>query len=153
MRTTLARIATRIPRSLAVAAVLAAPLAAALVVSPALAQSAEARSHSAIEGQIEAFRARDGERAYSYAAPGVKRFFRSPAAFMTMVQNGYGPVYAPRDYTFGRFGEKDGQALQEVLITGPEGKEWAALYTLEAQADGTMLITSVRLVRAQAAAI
>ena len=135
--------------AIALAAALMAPPAA----TPAAAQSSEALSHSAIAGQIEAFRAQDGERAYSYAAPGVKRFFRSPGAFMTMVQRGYKPVYAPRDYSFGRFGERNGQVFQEVLITGPEGKEWAALYTLEAQDDGSMLITSVRLVRARAAAI
>ena len=151
MRFTPARIFPRATRSVAAAAALL--VAAPLAVSTATAQSPEALSHSAIAGQIEAFRARDGERAYSYAAPGVKRFFRSPSAFMTMVQNGYKPVYAPRDYAFGRFGEKNGQVLQEVLITGPEGKEWAALYTLEAQDDGSMLITSVRLVRAEAAAI
>ena len=128
-------------------------VAAPFAVFPAAAQSPEASSHSAIAGQIEAFRAQDGERAYSYAAPGVKRFFRNPNAFMSMVRSGYKPVYAPRDYTFGRFGERDGQVLQEVLITGPEGKEWAALYTLEAQDDGSMLITSVRLAPSSAEAI
>ena len=151
MRFTPARLFPRITRSLAIAAALF--VAAPLAVSTAAAQSTETLSHQTIAGQIEAFRARDGERAYSYAAPGVKRYFRSPSAFMTMVQRGYKPVYAPRDYAFGRFGEKDGQVIQEVLITGPEGKEWAALYTLEEQGDGSMLITSVRLVRAQAAAI
>ena len=130
-------------------------LSLSLTASSALAQSASTQTltHETIANQIEAFRARDGELAYSYAAPGVKRFFRSPAAFMTMVERGYKPVYAPQSYSFGRYGERNGNVVQEVLITGPEGREWAALYTLEMQEDGTVLITSVQLARSGAKAI
>lgn len=146
-------VATRSVAGRFAAGIAAAGVAATLTVLPAAAQSPEALAHETIAGQIEAFRAQDGERAYSFAAPGVKRYFRSPNAFMAMVERGYKPVYAPRDYTFGRFGERDGNALQEVLITGPKGREWAALYTLEEQEDGSMLITSVRLAPSSAEAI
>ena len=138
-------------RKLAAATLIALTATAA----PALAESPMLRTmtHETIASQIEAFRSQDSERAYSFAAPGVKRYFRSPGAFMAMVQQGYKPVYAPQSYTFGRFGEREGSVIQEVLITGPEGKEWAALYTLEQQDDGSVLITSVRLVRSEAKAI
>ena len=131
----------------------AAALFALTLATPAVAQSTETLSHDAIAGQIEAFRAENGELAYSYAAPRVKRFFPSSSAFMAMVRHGYMPVYAPQSYSFGRHGERNGTLFQEVLITGPEGKEWAALYTLEEQGDGTVLITSVRLLRSGLKAI
>lgn len=135
--------------------ILAAALLALSLSAPAIAQStsSEAMAHDTIANQLEAFRAQDGEAAYSYAAPGVKRFFRSPGAFMTMVERGYKPVYAPQSYDFGRHGERDGTIYQEVMITGPEGREWSALYTLEMQDDGSVLITSVRLARSGAKAI
>ena len=133
----------------------AAILLALTVVSPAAAQSVptERLAHEVIANQIEAFRSEDGERAYSYAAPGVKRYFPSAGAFMAMVRSGYKPVYAPQSYSFGRYGERDDTLLQEVLITGPEGREWAALYTLQRQEDGSVLITSVRLARSGLKAI
>ena len=134
---------------------LAAALLTLSLSAPAFAQSIslETMAHRTISSQIEAFRAQDGELAYSFAAPGVKRYFPSPSAFMTMVERGYKPVYAPQSYNFGRYGERDGTIYQEVMITGPEGREWSALYTLRQQKDGSMLITSVRLVRSGVKAI
>ena len=127
-------------------------LAAALTLLPAAAhaESADEVVQAAIGAQIEAFLAGDHEEAFSYAAPSVKRYFRSPDAFVGMVKAGYEPVYAPRSYTFGRFGEKGDDAFQEVLVTGPKGREWIALYTLRKQGDGAYLITSCRLARSNA---
>ena len=123
-------------------------LAAAIVLlaSPAFAESPETASQTAIAGQIAAFQAEDGDLAYSYAAPSVRRFFPNQNAFMNMVRSGYQPVYDPSGYSFGRFAESNGQLFQEVLVTGPKGKDWVALYTLEVQDDGSVLITGCRLV-------
>src|SRR5687768_15922595 len=55
-----------------------------------------------IEAQLKAFQADDGARAYSYAAPGVKRIFPSVDAFMSMVESGYLPVRRPKRYSFGK---------------------------------------------------
>ena len=82
-------------------------LAAALFlwVSLAHAESLSAGDKSTfqtiITGQLEAFRADDGARAYSYAAPMIRRTFPTPDTFMAMVQKGYPPVYRPRSYRFG----------------------------------------------------
>ena len=120
--------------------------AVALLAVPAFADSPEDASRTAIAGQIAAFQAEDGDTAYSYAAPSVRRFFPNKNAFMNMVRSGYEPVYDPTGYSFGRFAERNGQLYQEVLITGPKGKDWVALYTLEMQDDGSVLITGCRLV-------
>jgi hypothetical protein len=40
--------------------------------------------------------------------------------------------------------------MQEMLITGPDGKNYSAIYTLELQPDGVFRITSVILQPAKA---
>ena len=123
--------------------------------SPAVADDANTATDTqrVIASQIAAFKANDGATAYSHAAPNVQRFFPNTEAFMSMVRSGYKPVYNPRNYTFGRFNSRDGKLFQEVLITGPQGKEWIALYTLERQADGSLKITSCQLAAHEVLAI
>jgi len=99
-----------------------------------------------IEAQLKAFQAGDGELAYSYAAPGIKRIFPTPDIFMGMVESGYQPVRNPRNYSFGKVQEMGaGSIVQQVLITGPDGKEYEAVYTLELQPDCVYRITGVSL--------
>lgn len=101
-----------------------------------------------ITGQLEAFRADDGARAYSYAAPMIRRTFPTPDTFMAMVQKGYPPVYRPRSYRFGETGlNASGSPIQRVTIEGPDGITYEAIYTMEQQPDGTWRINGCALVR------
>jgi hypothetical protein len=84
--------------------------------------------------------------AYSIAAPNIKRIFPTVETFMDMVTGGYGPVHRPRNYAFGKVQEMSATSIvQQVLIVGPDGKDYEAIYTLELQPDGTYRITSVSL--------
>ena len=99
-----------------------------------------------IEAQLRAFLAGDGALAYSYAAPGVRRIFPSVEAFMRMVESGYVPVQRPRHYSFGKAVETSATSIvQQVMIVGPDGKDYEAVYTLELQPDGIWRITGVSL--------
>lgn len=113
---------------------------------------AEIRSAQAvIDNQIRAFLAGDDAAAYSYAAPGIKRLFPTLETFMKMVKDGYQPVYHPRNYAFGKALELSPTALaQQVLVVGPDGKDYEAIYTLELQPDGSFRITGVSLHEANA---
>ncbi len=105
---------------------------------------------SVIDGQIQAFRSGDHEAAFSYAAPGIRHIFGSTERFIGMVKNGYGAIYGARNWSYGR-GEASGNVLlQEVMITGPNGRDWIALYTLRKQPDGSWRIAGVQIVQAQA---
>jgi hypothetical protein len=95
---------------------------------------------SVISGQIAAFRSGDDEKAYSFAAPAIRHQFTTVDQFMTMVRKGYAPVYAPRSYAFGKSGSTNGNALQQVFVTGPDGRNWIAVYTLQHQPDGSWKI-------------
>src|SRR5690606_25394380 len=115
--------------------------------SAAFAGEVEIRAaQSSIEAQINAFLAGDDETAYSYAAPGIKRIFPTLERLMTMVKGAYQPVWTPRSFSFGRSKELSPTSIvQEVLVVGPDGRNYEAIYTLELQPDGTFRITGVSL--------
>lgn len=118
-----------------------------LVGSPALSGDAEIEaSQSTIESQLKAFQSGDGVLAYSYAAPTIQRIFPTAEIFMGMVEKAYQPIRNPSNYAFGKAEELGGGRIaQDVLLTGPDGKEYEARYELELQPDGVWRITSVTL--------
>ena len=131
-----------------------AVIIAGLLAVPSAAFADEEKAQTTIKNQLEAFLARDDNKAYSYAAPNVQQIFPNVNAFMSMVRNGYPQVYSPKFYSFGRTRDlENGQIAQEVELTGPKNREWAALYTLEVQADGEMRITGVQVVPSSSTAL
>jgi hypothetical protein len=118
-----------------------------LFASSALAGEAQVKAaQTVIDGQLKAFIANDGATAYSFAAPNVKRIFPTVDTFMDMVTNGYPPVRKPQTYSFGKVQEMSPTSIiQQVLILGPDGKDYEAVYTLEQQPDGTFRITGCSL--------
>lgn len=130
--------------------VAAAILAATLVPqAPAIGQTDADRAgiEAAIAGQLDAFLADDGARAFGFAAPGIRRMFPDEARFMSMVRQGYPPVYRSRSRDFGSLEPQGSGFVQEVFIRDATGEEWIAVYTMERQADGSWLIAGCRLVR------
>jgi hypothetical protein len=66
--------------------------------------------------------------------------------FMGMVESAYQPVRNPRNFSFGKAQEMGTTSIvQQVLLTGPDGKEYEAIYALELQPDGVYRITGVSL--------
>ncbi|TRC99834.1 DUF4864 domain-containing protein [Mesorhizobium sp. WSM4303] len=128
-------------------AVVSLLFASALFISAALAGDAEIKAGQAvIDGQLKALIANDGAKAYSYAAPNVKQIFPTVDAFMNMVTNGYAPVRQPQSYSFGKVEQTGpGSIIQQVLIVGPDGKDYEAVYTLQQQPDGSFQITGCSL--------
>lgn len=122
-------------------------VAAMLWNAPARAGEADIKAaQTTIANQLEAFLAGDNETAYSYAAPNIKRMFPTLDRFMNMVTQGYQPVYQPQNYTFGKSeATGDNTIAQQVLLTGPDGKTYEAMYMLERQPDGSYLIKGVSL--------
>jgi hypothetical protein len=118
-----------------------------ILASSAFAGDAEVKAaQAAIDGQMKAFIADDGVAAYSFAAPNVKQIFPTVDTFMNMVTNGYPPVRKPQTYSFGKVEETSPTSIvQQVLIVGPDGKDYEAVYTLQQQPDGTFQITGCSL--------
>ncbi|WP_244475340.1 MULTISPECIES: DUF4864 domain-containing protein [unclassified Rhizobium] len=104
-------------------------------------------ARSVIGQQIEAFLNDDAAKAYSFASPQIKGLFPSEALFFEMVKRGYRPVYRPGNYAYGRSKVDGTTVVQEVLISGPDGKDWTALYSLTLQPDGSYKINGVQMLQ------
>ena len=119
----------------------------AMAANTAHAQSPdESAAQDIVTRQLEAFLAGDFDEAYSYASPGIRKLFPSLEQFMSMVRTGYLPVLRPGNYAFGRMENlADGRLVWEVLIRGPGGEDYTAVYFMERQGDGSWKVDGVSL--------
>ena len=129
---------------------LAATLIAVLTNLASVRADDGAAARGVIESQITAFLNDDAAAAYSFAAPSIKQIYPDESRFFDMVKRGYQPVYRPGNFAFGRSkAAADGSGIvQEVIIQGPDGQDWTALYSLERQPDGSFKIDGVQMIRA-----
>ncbi|MBR0842630.1 DUF4864 domain-containing protein [Bradyrhizobium liaoningense] len=107
-----------------------------------------AAAQGVIRAQEQAFVRDDAALAYSYAAPAIREIFPAPDIFMSMVQNGYAPVYRHKSFEFGDSKSEGSWIAQRVHIVDADGEAWEALYTLERQSDGSYKITGCSLLKA-----
>lgn len=128
-------------------AVATATLALHAAASAAPLSPADEKSiHTVVQEQLEAFAADDATKAFSYAAPNVRRMMGSAERFMAMVRNGYPVVYRPASVAFLKPESQDAQAVQRVQMTDASGDSWLAIYTLEQQTSKAWRITGCTLV-------
>jgi hypothetical protein len=116
--------------------------------APAGAADDIAAAQGVIRSQVEAFSRDDAAAAYSYAAPAIRQIFPRAEIFMSMVRQGYAPVYRHKSFEFGEARIEDGTIAQRVHIIDANGEAWEALYTLELQSDGSLKITGCSLLKA-----
>ncbi|OJF91061.1 DUF4864 domain-containing protein [Pararhizobium antarcticum] len=100
-----------------------------------------------IQDQIAAFLNDDAAAAYSFASPQIRGKFPDQDIFFEMVKRGYTPVYRPGNFAFGRSKVDGDTVVQEVLISGPDGKDWTALYSVVRQPDGSYKINGVQMLQ------
>lgn len=114
-----------------------------------MAQSAE--DGSAIQGvigdQIEAFKADDFGRAFTFAGPGIQGMFRSPENFGAMVRGGYPMVWRPQSLRFGDLREERGALMQRIIVQDAQGMTHVLDYRMGFY-DGEWRIDGVTMVRA-----
>jgi hypothetical protein len=115
-----------------------APLHAAQEVSAADAKAVR----GVIEAQLAAFAADDADKAFSYAAPGIRAMFVTAERFLAMVRQGYPVVYRPASVTFLKPEWIDRKLIQRVQMTDGAGAPWMVVYELERQADRSWRIAA-----------
>lgn len=101
---------------------------------------------AAVEGQLAAFAKDDATRAFSFAAPNVRKAVGSAASFMSMVRSDYPVVYRPASVAFLKPEGKDGDAVQRVQMVDASGDAWLAIYSLQRQKDKSWRITGCAVV-------
>ena len=106
-----------------------------------------AAMQNVIRQQMDAFRRDDGQTAFSFASPDIRRMFQTPEIFMSMVRQGYAPVYRPREVEFREVIERDGKVVQRVYVVGPDGTPVIALYIMERQSNGIWKIGGCTLLK------
>ncbi len=107
---------------------------------PPLADGDKVAIRHVIESQMTAFQKDDGAAAFAYATPALRQRFGTPGDFMSMVREGYAPVYRPSQVSFGKLEQSDDAVIQHVLIVGTDGAVHEALYFMEPQKTGAWLI-------------
>ncbi|MGY8709032.1 DUF4864 domain-containing protein [Bradyrhizobium sp. 18BD] len=123
-------------------------VALSLVLGPVTARAGDvSAAQGVIRAQEQAFARDDAAAAYSHAAPAIREIFPAPDIFMSMVQNGYAPVYRHKSFEFGESKSEGNWISQHVHIVDANGEAWEALYTLDQQADGSYKITGCSLLK------
>ena len=93
-----------------------------------------------IQAQLNAFAADDEKRAFSYAAPGIRKQFGNAENFMAMVRQGYPMVYRPANVVFQKPAIVNGMLVQAVVFSDLSGDEWVATYRMQRQKNKAWLI-------------
>ena len=99
-----------------------------------------------VEGQLAAFAKDDADKAFSFAAPNVRKALGSAANFMSMVRSDYPVVYRPTSVTFLKVEGKDGEVVQRVQMVDTDGAAWLAIYSLQQQKDKFWRITGCTVI-------
>lgn len=100
---------------------------------------------TAVAGQIQAFRLGDRERAFSYASPGIKQQFETPAQFFVAVKSAYESVLVPRSIVFEDVKQVMGIVTQPVLFLASDGDAVIGSYIMEKQDNGDWKISGCYL--------
>lgn len=117
----------------------------AVQAQPAVSDADRSAIRDTIWSQVEAFRRDDGEAAFGYASPDIRRMFGTSDIFMDMVRQGYQPVYRPRVFDFREIVDLNGEVTQKVHVVGPDGRPVTALYPMTRLPDGTWRINGCYL--------
>ncbi|MBI3505344.1 MAG: DUF4864 domain-containing protein [Proteobacteria bacterium] len=122
---------------------------APIVHAQGIAAADGAAIRATIERQIEAFRADDGERAFSFADDTIRAMFADASNFMAMVRQGYAMIYRPRSYAFAEAEARGDGIAQIVEFDGLDGTSAVAVYDMRRQPGGGFRIAGVYLLRAK----
>jgi uncharacterized protein DUF4864 len=101
-----------------------------------------------ISGQINAFLVDDFDAAFTFAGPGIRRFFGTSERFGKMVREGYPMVWRAARVEFLNLDTIKGQPVQRVLLEDAQGAYFVAEYTMIKTENGWQ-ISGVRIQRAE----
>lgn len=134
---------------------LALPVAflALQILMPVRAEALSAKDEKAVQAvvqsQLAAFAKDDADKAFSYAAPELRKAIGNSAAFMAMVKNSYAVVYRPASVTFLKPEGAGVDVVQRVQMLDASGASYLAVYSLQRQKDKTWRISGCALVEAK----
>jgi len=132
---------------------LAAPAPAAPAAQSSLHPKQWGAIRTVIASQLEAFRRDDATRAFSYAAPAIRKQFRTAREFMRMVRADYGAVYRPQSVRFLDHFMVSRRPVQRLRLVTQDDAILTAYYVMERQRDGSWKIAGCALHRRRAISV
>ena len=99
-----------------------------------------------VQSQLAAFAKDDGEKAFSFATPELRKSFGTAATFMAMVKSGYPVVYRPASVVFLKPESANEDAVLRVRMQDRDGAAWLAVYSLQRQKDKSWRISGCAVV-------
>ncbi len=112
----------------------------------ALSVKVEKAVQAVVQSQLAAFAKDDADKAFSYAAPELRKSIGNSAAFMAMVKNSYAVVYRPASVAFLKPEGSGDDVVQKVQMLDASGASWLAVYSLQRQKDKTWRISGCAVV-------
>ena len=112
----------------------------------ALSVKDEKAVQTVVQSQLAAFAKDDADKAFSYAAPELRKNIGSSSAFMAMVKNSYPVVYRPASVAFLKPESSGDDVVQRVQMLDASGTSWLAVYSLQRQKDKTWRISGCAVV-------
>jgi hypothetical protein len=100
-----------------------------------------------VQGQLDALARDDADKAFSYAAPNVRKAVGTASDFLAMVRDGYPVVYRPASVAFLKPEGQGDQVIQRVHMLDADGESWLAIYSLQRQTNKTWRITGCAVVK------
>ena len=98
-----------------------------------------------ISAQLAALKAGNADKAFSYAAPGIRAQFGDSTTFIAMVRQEYSPLLLARYTEFLDGAVIDGVIVQPLRLLAPDNSVLVALYTVERQRGGDWRITGCQI--------
>ena len=106
----------------------------------ALSAKDEKAVQAVVQSQLAAFARDDADKAFSYAAPELRKTIGNASAFMAMVKNSYPVVYRPASVAFLKAEGSGDDVVQKVQMLDASGSSYLAVYSLKRQKDNTWRI-------------
>ena len=121
---------------------------------PAHAEALSAKDEKAVQtvvqSQLAAFAKDDADKAFSYAAPELRKTIGSSAAFMALVKSSYPVVYRPASVVFLKAEGASDEVVQKVQMLDASGTSYLAVYSLQRQKNRTWRISGCAVVENKA---
>jgi Domain of unknown function (DUF4864) len=99
-----------------------------------------------VQAQLDALAVDDADRAFSFAAPGIRKMMGNAQNFLAMVRNGYPVVHRPASVAFMKAELRGAEVIQAVQMTDAKGVAWLAVYNLQRQPDKSWRISGCTVV-------
>ena len=112
----------------------------------ALSAKDEKAVQAVVQSQLAAFARDDADKAFSYAAPELRKTIGNASAFMAMVKNSYPVVYRPASVAFLKAEGSGDDIVQKVQMLDASGTSYLAVYSLQRQKDKTWRISGCAVV-------